>query len=132
MTKCCRKQKAVAKCCGHVLFGEIKGQTNVCTCILNMSVIEISICMNEERGGLANDTLDIPLISVICIGSLLNGRRLQSISDPLRRDTSPLNVDFTSYVYGMSGSRSTLIIYICKPDVTSLGVRSSGKICLGS
>ena len=37
----------------------------------------------------------IPLISVIYIGSLLNGRRLQFIFDPLRMDASPLNVEDT-------------------------------------
>ena len=35
----------------------------------------------------------LPLIFVIYIGSLLNGKRLQVIFDPLRRDASPLNVE---------------------------------------
>ena len=37
--------------------------------------------------------LYLPLISVIYTSLLLNGRRLQSMIDPLRRDASPLNVE---------------------------------------
>ena len=37
----------------------------------------------------------LPLISLIYIALLVNGRRLQSIFDPFRRDASPLNVEDT-------------------------------------
>ena len=76
----------------------------------------------------------LPLIFVICIASLLNGVRLQSMIDPLRRDASPLNVEVILYIIGLFSSGVTLLTCTCTPDVRRLGEisRFSGKGCIGS
>ena len=66
-------------------------------------------------------------MSVIIIALLSNGKRLQFILDPLRRDASPLNVEVTSSLFS---SGLTLLTSTCTPNVRRLGligVRVSGK-----
>ena len=71
----------------------------------------------------------VPLIFVICIASLLNGLRLQSMIDPLRRDASPLNVEVI-LLRRLFSSGLTLLTSTCTPGLGLIRVKFSGNGCI--